>query len=514
MSIGGFLKRRLELLYPSVNFEVVNLGVSAVNSYFIADIIDDVIDQQPDLILVYAGHNEYYGAFGVASNDIASQSPGTARFILQLRELKIYQLLSDLISGVAGIFVSTDNASSKTLMESMVGDNLVERNSDTFAGGVSNYRDNLTYIFTLCSENNIPVIAGELTSNLMQAPLENIVSEKNKANEKFNSGITAISDSSFAEAYDSLRMSKDLDALRFRAPSEINDVINSTASKHNSPVVKIDSLFRSISINRIPGYNLFTDHLHPNVDGYRLISDLYLQEIVDGGYVKGKLRAIEKSRMDAFLKAELPFTEVDSVYASIQISVLLNSYPFIKGMSVSSLLKQTRMNSRADTLAMGIVMNRISWEDAHKQQAEYYFGKGSYKNFYREYNVLIEDKPYDKNLYRYSADKLLSRDQLNLAGLVLAKMHLRHEGAYSSKMLGVLAFESKNFKRAISFLKRSLEYRKDDPETYFRLSAAYFSINEYDKAMENIEACLKLDPDFPNADKIYNSLISAKQPSR
>ncbi|WP_290665022.1 GDSL-type esterase/lipase family protein, partial [Ignavibacterium sp.] len=72
------LKRKLELLYPENNIEVINLGISAINSYTLRDFVPAVLEQKPDLILIYAGHNEYYGALGVGS----TVSLGTSRTLI------------------------------------------------------------------------------------------------------------------------------------------------------------------------------------------------------------------------------------------------------------------------------------------------------------------------------------------------------------------------------------------------------------------------------------------------
>ena len=53
---------------PNRSVEVVNLGISAVNSYTLFDQVDEIIEQEPDAILIYAGHNEFYGALGVGSS--------------------------------------------------------------------------------------------------------------------------------------------------------------------------------------------------------------------------------------------------------------------------------------------------------------------------------------------------------------------------------------------------------------------------------------------------------------
>ena len=66
-SLAGMLDQRLQRAYPSRKVEVINTAMSAVNSYALLDFVDEIIAEQPDLVVVYAGHNEYLGLFGVGS---------------------------------------------------------------------------------------------------------------------------------------------------------------------------------------------------------------------------------------------------------------------------------------------------------------------------------------------------------------------------------------------------------------------------------------------------------------
>ncbi|MBK7868607.1 MAG: SGNH/GDSL hydrolase family protein [Ignavibacteriales bacterium] len=94
---GGFsrfLDKRLSILYPKKKFEIVNLGIAAINSYAIMDILEDVILQKPDLVLIYTGHNEYYGALGAASMTSIASSPPMSRFLQSMGKLRVMRLLS------------------------------------------------------------------------------------------------------------------------------------------------------------------------------------------------------------------------------------------------------------------------------------------------------------------------------------------------------------------------------------------------------------------------------------
>ncbi|HEX2722680.1 MAG TPA: hypothetical protein VHM24_07150, partial [Gemmatimonadaceae bacterium] len=56
------LRDALTDVLPHDTVEVINMGMAATNSYTIADLARDVIAEKPDAVIIYGGHNEYYGA--------------------------------------------------------------------------------------------------------------------------------------------------------------------------------------------------------------------------------------------------------------------------------------------------------------------------------------------------------------------------------------------------------------------------------------------------------------------
>jgi len=61
-SIPYFLKQNLSVMFPGTNFEVINLGITGINSFAVADFTEEAMDYSPDLLIYYMGHNEFYGA--------------------------------------------------------------------------------------------------------------------------------------------------------------------------------------------------------------------------------------------------------------------------------------------------------------------------------------------------------------------------------------------------------------------------------------------------------------------
>ena len=92
------LEQQLLLNTQGLPIEVINLGMTAVNSYVIRDLSKRVLPYKPDAVIIYAGHNEYYGSFGAATTQFGfSNSIGLKRLILWLKDWRIYQFLGSFL---------------------------------------------------------------------------------------------------------------------------------------------------------------------------------------------------------------------------------------------------------------------------------------------------------------------------------------------------------------------------------------------------------------------------------
>ncbi|MDH3589474.1 MAG: SGNH/GDSL hydrolase family protein, partial [Gammaproteobacteria bacterium] len=79
-SPAGMLQQRLSRSFPDRTVEVILTAMSAINSYSLLDFADEIIAQQPDAIVIYAGHNEFIGILGVGSSLGSRHSPALTRF--------------------------------------------------------------------------------------------------------------------------------------------------------------------------------------------------------------------------------------------------------------------------------------------------------------------------------------------------------------------------------------------------------------------------------------------------
>ena len=99
-SLAGMLQQRLQASLPQRDIEVITTAMTAVNSYTLMDFADEIIAQQPDAVLIYAGHNEYLGVLGVGSAVSAGRTRPVVLAYLALRDLRILQLLKHTYLGI------------------------------------------------------------------------------------------------------------------------------------------------------------------------------------------------------------------------------------------------------------------------------------------------------------------------------------------------------------------------------------------------------------------------------
>ncbi len=325
-SFSDKLEQKLLLNTDGLNIEVVNLGMTAVNSYVIRDLSKRVVPYEPDAIIIYAGHNEYYGSFGVGSTQFGMvNSIVIKRLVLKLKDLRLYQFIEQVLKPDSG-----GSGDRRTLMAKVVRESDIGLNSEIFKKGLDQFENNIEDVIHLYEKENIPIFIGTVASNLKdQNPLgENELSldSYSKAEELFESGQKDLALKEYITA-------KELDVIRFRAPMGINEIIKDLTENSSTNLVDVQEMLRRHSESGIEDESLFIDHLHPNWIGHDLIADLFFEEIV-------KLKTIEDAYNPTNFDTPKTISRFEEVYANTSISRLLVGYPFQKGLSQSEELAQ------------------------------------------------------------------------------------------------------------------------------------------------------------------------------
>ena len=323
-SFSRMLEQRLQQTWPTLHVEVINVAMAAVNSYTILDQVDEILDHSPDAILIYAGHNEFYGALGIGSSQSFGHYRSVVNLYLRLQSLRILQVIQNSLSKIYGSVIETEEGAS-TLMERMVGRQSIPLDSDVYRDGMRQFRGNLRSVLRKYQRHDVPVFIGTVASNeRTHAPFLNGLSPSTDSDLWQNTHQIAVRDTSLSASIQQIRdlvkmdsmaaqswftlatlldaqqkldearhayiRAKDLDQLRFRATEEVNQIIREEASKTPAIVVNIQEELRMKSREQIIGSDLMLEHLHPNLEGYFVFADAFYNAIYESR-ISGK-RAI------------------------------------------------------------------------------------------------------------------------------------------------------------------------------------------------------------------------------
>lgn len=496
---------------PDKKVEVINTGISAINSYTLYDEMDEILEQKPDGILIYAGHNEFYGALGVGSAESLGQHPGLVRLYLRLQNLRTVMLVRDAYVNLMRILFSPSGDQSGTLMSRVVKEQEIVYQSDLFNAGLKQFEKNLEAILEKASKAGIPVFIGTLASNERdQKPFVSVGTDQHPpADEVYDEAQQMYYvNKNFTEAKEKYIYARQLDALRFRAPTEFNTIITDLSHKFNARIVDVDQGYREVSPHKIIGGNLMMEHLHPNLHGYFLMGKMYAQAVLD---YPGWQPILQKDKIVSWKEYDQKrhLTELDSLIGAHRIRVLMKSWPFVPLDHEPAKKPKYKPFSAADSLAWQVVNKNMTWEKAKVSMAEYYRKSGNENKALAEYFGLMRDIPYNDSAPKIASQILMKQQRFDEAKSVLLTAYNIKPTEYTCRMLGSIEVNDKNYEKGIQYLQQALSFDPNDKQALYNLSGAYALTGDFKRAYELAQKINKIDPGYPNLQSWIQQLQQA-----
>jgi len=317
---GRILQRMLSDQFPKVEIEVITVAMTAVNSHVVLPIAKECARHEPDLFVVYLGNNEVVGPYGPGM--VLSRLPHRSSAVqmrIALSSTRIGQLFERLeySLGTSPEMPMTRQASLLFL------DNLVRFDAPSLESVYAHFAENLADIRDAGLAGNAKVILCTVASNLRDCPpfasqhrqgfstaekeqWERIYAggvafetagDGAQAAERYASAVEI--DDQYADLqyrlarcywglgkYDQAReryiAARDLDSLRFRADTRINQVIRSVAEEKPGPNVRLADVVAAVadhSPHKVPGDELFYEHVHYTFKGNYLLARTVLEHV-------------------------------------------------------------------------------------------------------------------------------------------------------------------------------------------------------------------------------------------
>lgn len=262
LTAGAFLAWALRRVWPDREVEIINLGTTAVASYPVYDMVRQVLPYEPDLVVLYAGNNEFYGAYGVCSTHHAGAYPFLMRLARAGQSLAVVQWARSLRAPPSA-------PPDRILMERMMGEQRVPPGSSLRRRAASNLACHAGRIATLCRARGVPVMICTLAANERDlAPF----GESGEAREAYRRGRELYAARRFRDAAESFQRAVDLDSMPWRATSPQNEALLRVAGENGALVFDARLLFRHISPGGCTGWELMDDHVHPSLAGQYLLA--------------------------------------------------------------------------------------------------------------------------------------------------------------------------------------------------------------------------------------------------
>jgi len=324
VSYPNYLRAILQYNKNMPEIEMLNAGCDALNSLSVLQLFADLRKFQPDLVIIYSGHNEFFGPNEFAlpkEKAMFYQNEKLAENFLRLRRTFLYQGIRWLLQ-----FLPKRMRVEHQDYAAWSQKNYILSNDPLNEAVQKNYRQNLTQIARMARTAGIKLVFCTPVSNWTFPPFisrhgrefaklelarwDSLFQQAKTAFQKgeYRDAITLYDkikqmDSTYADLYFQsgkayaklnekeagleLWRAKDFDAMPFRAKSSISVICRETAVRENVVVADLEQLFIQLSNGFYPNPNLFVDHLHPNDEGTFHIAAELARVIVANGLIPG-----------------------------------------------------------------------------------------------------------------------------------------------------------------------------------------------------------------------------------
>ena len=252
-SFARFLELRLSAVAPAGRIvEVINAAAPGVSSQDVFEVVEEVLDYQPDLLIVGVGQNEF----------INHPWRGTSMWLdeaqIALRRTAIYGVLSRLTRREPP--ASGDDLKTFLAALSPLEARPLEPEDPRRQHGLEFFRSRLDRIVSAARGHGVPLVLMTQASNIRDwKPFsgEAAAAAYTEAQALDKAGRTA-------DALDAYRRARDLDGLPVRATAAVNEAIRSAASQ-GAALLDLAANMDEWARDGIPGSDLFLDDLHPRL---------------------------------------------------------------------------------------------------------------------------------------------------------------------------------------------------------------------------------------------------------
>ena len=572
-SFCGWLRALLREADPSKRWEVINCGGVSYASYRVARLMEELIDYHPDLFIVYSAHNEFLEKRTYAE---ILEKPSLMRDLnALLSRSRIYSAMKSIMApsrAASGDHRSTLPAEVDALLDRTIGPEDYTRDDTLQEQVLEHYAFNLGRMATITQSGGADIVYVAPASNLRDmspfksehrkgltpAQLTTWQEKFDHALSKFDAGelvaameaITraaeidprhagthhlrgkiALAMENHEAAEDAFIRARDEDVCPLRALTPMSRIVEETAAEHGVLVVDFHTLAQRAAQGRIPGKEVFLDHVHPTIETNRELALEILRGLERKGIVNLAPEWNEEKMAEVTARVESGIDSATHGLALRNLSrVLLWAGKYEEAYSLATKAVELAPANPGVHYQLAMAnerMGRIDESITHYGNAiellptyvEAHYGLGA---------VLARTGKWDEaqpNLERalsLEPSHVEAKFNLGLAYLKLGRwddaqallrevVATRPDHAKAHFGLARVARKRGQNASAREYLTRSIELLPDYAEAYNQLGLLFAAEGAFEEAAEAFQQALEKDPQFPEAHNNWGNLLLLNQ---
>lgn len=524
------LEKMLKHTYPQLNIELLNAAMTAINSHVVYQATSDIIEMEPDLLIIYLGNNEVVGPYSLGT--VFGQSMTTAGWVrtsLNARSTRLGQLLANIIGST-----STTDLPTHWQGMAMFLDQQVRHNDPRLEQVYANFQTNLHDIMQIAINHNIPVLLSTVAVNLKDSPpfasqhrLDLSESDLGHWQSLYQQGITHQQNDAFSNALNSYREALAIDntyaelhfrvgrclekmqiydaaklayqaalqydTLRFRADRRINETIRTVARKHADSLLKLidfDQIIRQASENALPGQEHFYEHVHLNFEGNFLLARSMLAAAAK--YIAARFADVSPASEEMTPELCRRYLALTGWNQYRLAQTVVNDY-----LKTPPFTEQLFQEQRLDQWEHEIQNLRKYIEAAELMKAQ------------DEYTWALQQSPQDMQLhYDYGLFCSLARRDPEQAAKHFTKFLQRHpDDDTAHNHLGAALYQSGQHQQARRHLQEALALNPYFSEACVNLALVAQAQGDLSEAEKMLRRAIQLRPDLGNAHLMLAQLL-------
>ncbi len=524
-SFCGWLRIFLSVVDPNRRWEVINAGGISYASYRAAELMEELADYEPDLFIVYSGHNEFLEK---RTYDKLLQIPKIVRNLGALASrMRLYTTLYDVAftepKRKQGDLLPTEV---KALLDRSVGLEYYHRDDSMSAAVLDHYRNSLLrmtriseradsrilFITPASNIGNFSPFKTEPSTGMSASDIQKVASLKIAATEALEKDDHALALTLAQEALaldardadllylqgsafralgriDKARKAfidaRDEDVCPLRALTPVRQIVTEVARQKDTGFVDFVSLVSKLSPDGIAGSELFLDHVHPTIEGNRQLALAIIEEMVSKGIVS-----------PATTWNDAAITEIsDNLNASLNEkahAVALKNLSKVLGWAG----KYEEAGRLVDRAAATIP------EDSgiHLQKGSLLRQAGDKQGALAEFREAVRLAPWDPRAHRSLGLTLSELGFLTEAQTVLeAAIRLDPKLVDAYYDMGIVLQSLGQGKQAEAYYRKTLELDPSHADAHNNLGVVFAQRGNINAAFEEFSQAVRLAPDHKDA---------------